>query len=129
MAMLERCVKKIDLDHPEIDYDIFINVLRAIKAACNGDRVFFTSVVWPWTCTQKEARGAGPRTEERGIEWLEDRWNSFRDSIIGADYVFTWAGVSGGYIDGEAVEVQAGQSSAKAQELFSDGNTDVSGPT
>jgi hypothetical protein len=117
LDMLKRCVMGINLDHPEIDYDTFITLLRAIKASCNGDHAFFTDVVWEWTRTQKEARGAGPRTGERGIEWLEERWNSFRDSGVGADFVFKWAAASG-YRDEEIEALQDNQRATRAQELF-----------
>lgn len=89
----------LDLDDPHIDYDTFINLLRASCAACAGSIGFLTNVVWPWVCTQQIARGQGPRTEERGIEWLEERWRSFTDSSLGADFIYGWAsqfGFSGG---------------------------------
>src|SRR5580658_2419063 len=69
--VLARCMRAIDLDDGRIDYDDFINLLRALCAACGGDPVFFTEQVWPWVCTQKVARGNGPRSEDRGVEWLE----------------------------------------------------------
>lgn len=34
------------------------------------------------------ARGNGPRTEDRGIEWLEDKWRTFKNSELGARYVY-----------------------------------------
>jgi hypothetical protein len=90
--VLAQCMAAIDLDDPQFDYDAFITLLRAICAACGGDMVFFTETVWPWVCTnQKQAHGAGPRTEEQGIEWLETRWNSFTDSQLGAEYVYNRA--------------------------------------
>jgi P4 family phage/plasmid primase-like protien len=88
---LTRAIQHIDLDHSEMDYDAFINLQRAICAAVMGDRGYMAEVVWPWCCTQKHARGNGPRTEEQGIEWLEARWDSFSDSCLGADHVYWWA--------------------------------------
>ena len=90
--MLIEAIKRIDLDYPKIDYDVFINLLRAICAACGGSMDVLTQVVWPWVCTQKIARGqSGLRSEDRGIEWLEARWRSFTDSQLGAEYVYGWA--------------------------------------
>jgi P4 family phage/plasmid primase-like protien len=90
--LLARAINEIDLDDPRIDYDTFINLIRAVCAACGGDLEFLHNVVWPWVCDkQTVARGAGPRTEERGVEWLEERWRSFTDSQLGADFVYGWA--------------------------------------
>lgn len=88
--VLVTCMRAIDLDDERIDYDTFISLLRALCAAVNGDIEFFTEQVWPWVCTQKIARGAGPRSEDRGIEWLETRWRSFTDSQLGAEFIYTW---------------------------------------
>jgi hypothetical protein len=96
MELLAKTARAIDLDDPRIDYDIFIKILRAICAACGGSLDFLHSVVWPWVCErQTVARGQGPRTEERGIEWIETRWRSFTDSQLGAEYVYGWAAMFG----------------------------------
>ncbi len=89
--VLASCMRAIDLDDERIDYDTFISLLRALCAAVNGDMVFFTEQVWPWVCTQKIARGNGPRSEDQGIEWLETRWRSFTDSQLGAEFIYGWA--------------------------------------
>lgn len=95
-ALLTQALQAIDLDDPRIDYDMFISLLRAACAAVSGDLDYLLGVVWPWVCTnQKEAHGQGPRTQDRGIEWLEERWRSFRDSELGADYVYRVAGLFG----------------------------------
>jgi len=116
MGMLTAALDSINLDDPQIDYDTFINLLRAICAACGGSIPYMAEVVWPWICkNQTIARGEGPRTEERGIEWLEERWRSFHDSQIGADYVFTWA-ASFGFTDGIMAIHQ--RETAKVEEMF-----------
>jgi len=92
--LLEKAVGAIDLDHDQFDYDRFITLLRAIKAACGGEQDFLETVVWPWVCTQQVARGEGPRTQDQpggGLEWLQDKWESFHDSSIGADWIFALA--------------------------------------
>ncbi len=89
--VLATCMRAIELDDERVDYDAFINLLRALCAAVNGDMVFFTEQVWPWVCTQKIARGNGPRSEDQGIEWLETRWRSFTDSQLGAEFIYQWA--------------------------------------
>ncbi len=82
MDLLKRAVEAIDLNSPLLsDYQTWINLLRAIKAACGGDDAFFTDTVLPWL------EGNAGNTE-KGVEWLEERWNSFTDSQLGAEYVF-----------------------------------------
>src|SRR5262249_30444442 len=80
---------------------------RAIAACVMGDLDYKHKVVWPWVCTQKHARGNGPRTEERGIEWLQDKWNGFTDNCVGPNHVYWWAARCGYESRDE-----------KAQELF-----------
>ena len=70
---------------------MFINLQRALCAATGCDLQYMTEHVWPWVCTQKEAHGSGPRTEQRGIEWLEEKWQGFKTSTIGADYIYRLA--------------------------------------
>jgi hypothetical protein len=95
-SMLTKALDHIELDDPRFDYDTFITLLRAICAACGGDMTYFAEVVWPWVCKKQTiARGQGPRTEEQGIEWLEERWKSFSDSQLGAEYVYNWASTFG----------------------------------
>ena len=93
---LTKAIGHIDLDQdPDMDYDAFITLLRAICASVMGDLTYMNEVVWPWVCTQKHARGQGPRTEEQGIEWLETRWKSFPDSTVGPEHVYWWAAICG----------------------------------
>jgi len=94
--LLTRALEPIDLDDPSMDYDAFIKLLRAICASVGGDLDYLHEVVWPWVCTnQQVAHGQGPRTEEQGIEWLKERWVSFTDSTLGAEYVYGIAADSG----------------------------------
>jgi hypothetical protein len=125
--LLKRAIEHIDLDHEEMDYDAFINLLRAIAAACGRSIEFFTEVVWPWACTQKVARGLGPRTEEQGIEWLEMRWRSFTDSQLGVEYVYRWAAVCG-FSEG-ATQLVAEMFANDPASTTQDGGDDASGPT
>jgi phage/plasmid-associated DNA primase len=87
-GLLKRAVQAISLDDPSLHYEAWIKLMRAICAACAGDMTFFTETGWPWSCTQTVTHGEGPRTEDRGIEWLKAKWRSFRDSQLGADYVY-----------------------------------------
>lgn len=88
-GLLTEALGHIDLDHPDMDYDAFIALLRAICASVGSDLDYLHEVVWPWVCTnQKEAHGEGPRTEEQGVEWLEERWASFTDSQLGIEYIY-----------------------------------------
>jgi hypothetical protein len=90
--LLTRALQHIDLDAQSMDYDAFIKLLRAICAAVGGDLDYLHEVVWPWVCTnQQEAHGEGPRTEERGVEWLKERWVSFTDSQVGFEHVYVLA--------------------------------------
>jgi putative DNA primase/helicase len=131
--MLVRAMYAIDLDHPDYNYDYFIALLRAICAAVAGDMEFFAEVVWPWVCTnQKEAHGAGPRTEEAGVEWLETRWRSFKDSEIGARYVYERAAEFGNMeglnADATAIFAAAGAlDDAEAGDGGSDGSAVAAG--
>ena len=89
MELLKRAVEAIDINADVIKgYGEWINLLRAIKAACGGDQTFFTDTVLPWLA------GNG-RNVEKGTEWLEERWHSFTDSQLGADYVFGLAATFG----------------------------------
>jgi hypothetical protein len=106
-SMLTAALDHINLDDPRFDYDEFINLLRAICAACSGDLNYLAEVVWPWVCkNQTVAHGQGPRTEEQGIEWLEERWKSFTDSQLGADFVYGWAHAFG-WADGITASTNA----------------------
>jgi hypothetical protein len=102
--LLKRAVEAIDINAPALEgYNDWVNLLRAIKAACGGDHEFFLNTVWPWA-----ERNAG--TAEKGIEWLEAKWNSFTDSQLGADYVYGVA-ASFDFMEGvdRAEEIFAGQ--------------------
>jgi hypothetical protein len=80
---LTKALQHVNLDNEDVDYDVFINLLRATCAVVAGDKTYMAEVVWPWCCTQQHARGNGPRTEDRGIEWLDERWNSFTEVSSG----------------------------------------------
>ncbi|MBV9203776.1 MAG: hypothetical protein JOY83_29385, partial [Alphaproteobacteria bacterium] len=96
MDLLAKSIWAIDLDDDRIEYDAFINILRAICAACGGSLNFFHSVVWPWVCERHTVRkGDGPLAREQGVEWYEARWRSFTDSQLGAEYVYGWAATFG----------------------------------
>jgi putative DNA primase/helicase len=95
LERLARAMRAIDLDDIRIDYDKFVALNRALCAVTGCDIGFLTDVVWPWVCTQQVARGAGPRTEDRGIDWLEEKWRGFNDSAIGAEYVYACAAAFG----------------------------------
>ena len=75
-------------------------MLRAIKAACGGDHAFFVDTVWPWL-------QGNEGNVDRGIEWVEERWNSFRDSQLGAEFVYRTAFPFGftEWSDGDAQDV------------------------
>jgi len=80
-ALLKRAIAKIDIDDASLEsYDDWIRLLRAIKAACAGNYDFFLDTVWPW------AQGNAGNVE-KGIEWVQERWDRFRDSQLGAEYV------------------------------------------
>lgn len=122
--LLARAVRAIDLDDPGIDYDTFITLLRAICAASAGSVDFLHDAVWPWVCErQTVARGNGPRTEERGIEWLEERWRSFHDSQLGAEYVYGWAATFG-FNDGRQALAQEIMAHAPTTTAATDGGGD-----
>ena len=89
MDLLKRAVEAIDINSDQLsDYQTWINLLRAIKAASGGDDVFFAETVLPWL--EGNANNA-----KNGVEWLEERWKSFSDSQLGADYVFAVAAAFG----------------------------------
>src|SRR5438309_3435863 len=65
--------------------------------------------------------------EERGVEWLEERWDSFHDSQVGPDYIYSWA-TRCGYDD-----ARADAAAEKLEEMFGalpddDGDADGGGP-
>jgi hypothetical protein len=85
MEFLARCVRAIDINDEQLaDYDAWIVLLVAIKTACGGDRDFFLNVVRPWLEGNAE-------NGERGVEEMEAKWNSFRDSSLGAEFVYRCA--------------------------------------
>ncbi len=94
-GLLARAMQAINLDDPRIDYDRFVALNRALCASTGCDIGFLHEVVWPWVCTQTIARGSGPRTEDRGVEWLEDKWRTFGRSSFGADYIYRTAAAFG----------------------------------
>lgn len=84
--VLERCVKAIDLNDERLaDYDTWCALLRAICAACGGDMPFFTETVLPWLRTNTS------NLDNDGNSRMEDKWKSFTDSQLGAEYVYQWA--------------------------------------
>jgi AAA domain len=88
MELLARCVRAIDINDEQLaDYDAWIALLVAIKAAAGGDRDFFLNVVWPWL--------EGNAQNAYGIEEMEAKWNSFRDSRLGAEFVYRCAATFG----------------------------------
>lgn len=89
MALLARAIDAIDINAPLLsDYHTWLNLLRAIKAACGGDQAFYADHVLPWL--QQNSGNAA-----KGEEWLEARWESFKDSELGASYVFGVASAFG----------------------------------
>jgi D5 N terminal like len=97
--LLTRCVRAIDINSDRLaDYDEWIRLLVAIKAACGGGRDFFLNVVWPWL--EGNADNAG-----RGIEEMEAKWHSFTDSTLGADYVYQTA-AEFGFMEGIDAQVR-----------------------
>jgi P4 family phage/plasmid primase-like protien len=92
---LTRAIKHIDLDHPDIEYEELINLLRAIKASVGGDIAYFNEIVWPWCCTHSVRKGLGPLAQEQGIEWYLARWDSFHDSQLGPEHVYERAALCG----------------------------------
>jgi putative DNA primase/helicase len=119
--LLTRAIRAISLDDTSIEYDEFVNILRAICAAVGGDIQYLHEVVWPWVCeSETVARGhSGLRTQDRGIEWLEARWRSFTDSQLGAEDVYGWA-ANFGFTEGNAAIV----AELFRQEALANGNTD-----
>jgi hypothetical protein len=82
MDLLARCVRAIDINDERLaDYDTWCVLVRAIKAACGGDQVFYAEHVLPWLQNN-------PQNAE---EDMEAKWNSFHDSQLGAYYVYQWA--------------------------------------
>jgi hypothetical protein len=81
MDLLARCVRAIDLNDDQLaDYDTWIALLVAIKAACGGDRQFFDDVVLPWLLTN-------PANAE---EYMEAKWNSLHYCQLGTEYLYAW---------------------------------------
>ncbi len=80
----------------ELDYDAWVNVLRAAKAASGGDEFFYAEVVVPWSA----------RKPDNTEEMTRGRWNSFSDSVLGADWLYGVArehGFVGGVSEFDAV--------------------------
>ncbi len=105
MDLLARCVRAIDINDDRLaDYDAWIKLLVAIKAACGGDQDFFLNTVWPWLADNGE-------NADLGIEEMEAKWDSFSDSSLGADYVYDIASAFG-FMEGKdtrTVEIFAGR--------------------
>ena len=116
LDVLERCVKAIDLNDAQlVDYTTWLNLLRAICAACGGDMAFFGEVVLPWLHTNTE------NVENDGDARMELKWRTFDTSALGAEFVYRWA-ASFGCNDGIALMEQ--DHAARAEELFN-GTPDV----
>jgi hypothetical protein len=85
LDVLERCVKAIDLNDERLaDYDTWCALLRAICAACGGDMPFFAETVLPWLQTNTS------NLDNDGASRMEDKWKSFTDSQLGAQYLYQW---------------------------------------
>ena len=82
--LLARAIKEIDINSPKLaDYNTWCALFRAIKAACAGDPEFYTQHVWPWL-----ARNPDNASKE---EEMLAKWDSFKDSQLGYEYVYDWA--------------------------------------
>jgi hypothetical protein len=116
--LLARCVQAIDLNDDRLaDYDTWCVLLRAVCAACNGDMPFFTETVLPWLQTNTS------NVENEGDARMEATWESFRDSQVGAEFVYQWAAQFGCNDGIDAINQQRAE---QAQELFA-GTPDVTG--
>ncbi len=90
LDLLARAVAAIDINSDKLaDYDAWVTLFRAIKAACGGDMTFYTDNVEPWL--MRNDANAASDGEARMLE----KWNSFHDSELGADYVFNTAAAFG----------------------------------
>ena len=63
----------------ELDYQQWIGMLHAVKAACGGDPGFLFDVFIPWSMTH-------PQASDR--EWIIEKWDTVHNSTIGAELIF-----------------------------------------
>jgi len=76
-----------------LDYNAWIGMLHALKAACGGDNAFLMDAIVPWS--MQHAQAIDP-------QWVIGKWDTIDDSEIGAEHVFGTArnhGFSGGTAD------------------------------
>jgi putative DNA primase/helicase len=84
---LERALKCIPC--PALDYNTWIKITHAVKAACRGDAAFFADVFLPWSLQYPDSGG----------EWIKAKWDSVSHSRIGAEWLYGTArehGFTGG---------------------------------
>ncbi len=87
--ILANAIKAIDINHPSLDYDAWCLLFRAMWAACGGERAFYAEHILPWLLGY-------PENKE---EEMEAKLASFRDSQVGAEYVYRIA-ADFGYTEG-----------------------------
>jgi hypothetical protein len=76
--LLARAVRAIAINHPSLaGYDDRLALLRAIKAACAGDSVFYTEHVWRWLAQHEK--------DASQEELMLQTWDSFHNSQLGAE--------------------------------------------
>lgn len=86
------------IPNENLDYDTWMRLTVAIKAACGGSDVFFDEVYLPWAL----------RYETNTEDQVRTKWASFADSTVGADMVYSFAreyGFNGGVEDFNTVEI------------------------
>src|SRR5262249_32390109 len=82
LGLLARAIAAIDIDDPKLgDYDTWCTLFRAMWAACGGDRAFYADHILPWL-------DGNPQNLE---DDMEAKLASFRDSQLGAEFVYQWA--------------------------------------
>jgi phage/plasmid-associated DNA primase len=80
--MLAKAIAKIDINDPKLaSYDTWCALFRAMKAACGGEQAFYAEHILPWLL----------KNSENHEEDMQAKWDSFRDSQLGAEYVYAWA--------------------------------------
>jgi len=108
MDLLEQAIKAININDPQLaDYDTWLTLLRAMWAACGGDRNFYARVIWPWLAGH-------PDNKE---EAMEAKLIGFTHSQVGAEHVYMWAAACG---FSEAIDTTR---ATQAQELFANAPT------
>ena len=87
--MLARAIAAIDINSPKLaSYDRWIDLFRAMKAACSGDDQFYAEHILP-KMMEHPGNAAG------GVEKMESHWHSFTSSSFGADHVYQTAAAFG----------------------------------